>query len=109
MIALETRFALLLRRATLGLTTWALAAGSVYAQQITLPAVDPPTVEAPKPVVTVSPSIVSHQPQRPFSQLDLPPVTHQVTEAGCIDVRERFPSVVFLEAKCLVGGIDVFR
>jgi pilus assembly protein CpaC len=79
MIALETRFALLLRRATFGLTTWALTIGSAHAQQITLPAVDPPAIEAPKPVVTISPA--QHQPQRPFSQLDLPPVTHQVTEA----------------------------
>lgn len=84
MIALETRFASLLRRATFGLTTWTLAVGSVFGQDIVLPPVDPPAIQAPKPVVTVSPSIVAPvqtPPQRPFSQLDLPPVTHQVTEA----------------------------
>lgn len=79
MIAIETRFAMLLRRATLGLMTWAVAVGSISAQDITLPPVDPPAIEAPKPVITVSPAQM--QPQRPFSQLDLPPVTHQVTEA----------------------------
>lgn len=79
MISLESRFAKSLRCTALGLTTWALAAGSVSGQQVTLPPVDPPAVESPRPVVTVTPT--QPQPQRPFSQLDLPPVTHQVTEA----------------------------
>ncbi|MCE9604307.1 MAG: pilus assembly protein N-terminal domain-containing protein [Planctomycetia bacterium] len=74
MISLDTRYATtlpaLLRRAALGLSAWALALGVTHAQQ---PAAPP--AEAPRSSITIA------TPSKPFSQLDLPPVTHQVSEA----------------------------
>jgi len=70
MISIDTRFRTTLRRLALSLAAWGTVCGTVQAQ----PAANPPAEEPRSSVTVVTPT-------KPFSQLDLPPVTHQVSEA----------------------------
>jgi len=70
MISIDNRFRTVLRRLAFGLAAWASTLGTAFAQ----PAANPPA-DPNRSTVNVLP------PTRPFSQLDLPQVTHQVSEA----------------------------
>lgn len=70
MISIDNRFRTVLRRLAFGLAACASTLGTAFAQ----PAANPPA-DPNRSTVNVLP------PTRPFSQLDLPQVTHQVSEA----------------------------